>query len=485
MFNIAVDAHGKTYNAPELVKNKSEAEIGNARKRKYLCMTCVGEKHAVSLNVRRKLTQVDKTTRNYKAEAWFSHHGGGSSGNSKTYPNESCSETATHCYAKHILCDNVARYWYETSKCIGCTRHTKIENGVGASSRVEYTEKTSEGTKYIFDAVLMRGDAHKGVVHSVLEVWATHETSDEKRKYCLEMGYTFAEFNAPHVVEMHEKTQKGGIYKLENLKIREFECQQCECVRKQNEIRLEKARLQKEAADKKAKQQHEIRVENARLQAEAVKEHAKKQNEIRVENERLQEEATRKQNEIHVENERLQKAANDEKVRCDAILMLETQRRRRQVDSQFYETSTGAETRIIELQDNLHTTCISNMWMYTNFIRDRDLTPWELSLWRTSSIVGDLHAHIDLVYNSDAFRGFFDYAIEYRVRTVARNIRFLEFCAESQRQNLRREIIQKEHIQALQSRKKPRPDNIRAILKPKPQTNTLAQQFKQKGAENA
>ena len=46
-------------------------------------------------------------------------------------------------------------------------------------------------------------------------------------------------------------------------------------------------------------------------------------------------------------------------------------------------------------------------------------------------------------------------------------------------------VIQKEHIQALQSRKKPRPDNIRAILKPKPQTNTLAQHFKKNGAENA
>jgi len=427
MFNIAVDAHGRTYNAPELVENKSEADIGNARKRKYLCMTCVGEKHPVHLKVRRKSKGSCEKTRKYTATAWFSHHGGGNNGNSEKYPNESCSETAVHCHAKHILCANVARYWYETSKCIGCPRHTKIENGVGASARVEYTEKISGGTIYIFDAVLMRGDAHNSVVHSVLEVWATHETSDEKRKYCLEKGYTFAEFHAPHVVEMHEKTQKGGTYKLENLKIREFECQQCECVRKQNEIRLEKARLQKEAAAEQA---------------------------------------------------RVLKAAADEQARLTALLVQEQQQKREQVDRQFYETSTGAETRVIELQNDLHATCMYVAWMCANFTHNSAPSLYEMyGNPRTRSIIQGLYADIDMVYHGDAFRGFFDYAIEYRVRTLARKTRMLELYAESQRYQHRQQVLETQRIQAIQKRRMTRPDNIRDILKPKTQTSTLVHHF--------
>jgi len=479
MFDISIDESGKTYSAPELVKDKSEAEIGNARKRKYFCVTCVGVKHPVSLKTRRTFDHVGKKARNYTALAWFSHHGGGKCGAPKAYKNEACSETATHWQAKHILCEHIRAYRFETSKCSGCTKHTNIEDGAGAAGRVEYTEKTSEGKTYRFDAVLMRNNA----VSSVLEVWATHETSEQKREYCLKQGYTFAEFHAAHVVEMHEKTPRGGSYKLENLKIREFECKQCEYTRKQDEIRVENSRLREVAIKEHARKQNEIRLENARLQEEAAREHAKKQNEIRLENARLQEEAVKKKNMLRVENERLQKVANDENARRDALLLLETRRRRRQVDSQFYETSTGAETRIIELQNELHTTCMSNMWMYRNFIRDRALPPYELRLWRTSSIVGDLHAHIDLVYNSDAFRGFFDYAIEYRVQTMSHKKRFLEFYTESQQQHNRQQQLKNEHMQALQSRKMPRSDNIRDILKPKPQTNTLAQHFKKTVSE--
>ena len=151
---------------------------------------------------------------------------------------------------------------------------------MGASGMVEYTEKTSGGTIYIFDAVLMRGDAPNRVVHSVLEVWATHETSDEKREYCLEMGYTFAEFHAQHVVEAHEKTLTGGTYKLQNLKIREFECQSCERVRKQNEIRLEKTRLQKEAADEQARVLKAATDEQARRTALLVQEQQQKREQV-------------------------------------------------------------------------------------------------------------------------------------------------------------------------------------------------------------
>ena len=348
MFNFAVDECGKTYNATELVKNKSETEIGNARKRKYLCMTCVDGKHAVSLNVRREVKHINKKPRNNIALAWFSHHGGGGGGISKKYPNEACSETVTHCHAKHILCENVGRYQFETLKCMGCTRHTKIESGSGACSRVEYTEKTADGIVYRYDAVLMRGDADNMVIHSVLEVWATHETSKQKREYCLEMGYTFAEFHAPHVVEEYEKALPGSTFKLENLKIRIFECQQCKHMRELNEIRLEKERLLQVAVEEHKQQLKaaaDERLENARLREVAAWEH----------DQRLKADAY--EQEKHLER---------------------TTQRRERVDEQFYATSPGAETRIIELQETLCYTYMYTAWISTNCTRDSDLSPHQL-----------------------------------------------------------------------------------------------------------
>jgi len=96
---------------------------------------------------------------------------------------------------------------------------------------------------------------------------------------------------------------------------------------------------------------------------------------------------------------------------------------------------------------------------------------------RTHSILKGLYADIDMVYHGDAFRGFFDYAIEYRVRTLARKTRMLESYAESQRYHLRKQVLEKERIQAIQKRRMTRPDNIRDILKPKTQTNTLVHHF--------
>jgi len=246
MFDIAVDESGKTYCAPDLVRDKSEAEIGNARKRKYFCVTCVGVKHPVSLKTRHTFDHIDKKTRNYTALAWFSHHGGGNRGPPKAYKNEACSETATHWQAKHILCEHVGAYRFETSRCSGCAKHTKIEDGAGASGRVEYTEKTPLGKTYRFDAVLLRDKA----VSSVLEVWATHETSEQKREYCLEQGYSFAEFHAGHVVEAHGKVAPGAVFTLENLKTRVFECQECAQARRELELRIEQERLREIEAEK-------------------------------------------------------------------------------------------------------------------------------------------------------------------------------------------------------------------------------------------
>ena len=231
MFNIAMDESGNTCNSHELVKNKSASEVGNAKKRKYFCVTCQDAKHPVSLNIRHKVQNVNKKARNYTSIAWFSHHCsggahkgsacGGNGGHSKR--DNPSPETAMHWQAKHILCKDVGRYSYVTSRCSGCERHTQVEDGTGARGRVEHREKKADGKHYRFDAVLMRGDT----VSSVMEVWATHETCESKREYCLEMGFTFSEFNAQHVLDAHDTALEGECYGLENLKVRLFECQDC------------------------------------------------------------------------------------------------------------------------------------------------------------------------------------------------------------------------------------------------------------------
>jgi len=76
-----------------------------------------------------------------------------------------------------------------------------------------------------------------------LEVWATHETHDEKRQYCLDQGYSFAEFHADHVLEAHKNAPHNSVFKLENLKIQCFECKDCAHARKQTAIQNEKAKL--------------------------------------------------------------------------------------------------------------------------------------------------------------------------------------------------------------------------------------------------
>ena len=226
MFNIAIDESGETCNSHELVKNKSASEIGNAKKRKYFCVSCKDERHPVSLNIRHEVQISNKKARIYTSPAWFSHNGkGGNCGHSKR--DNPCSETARHWRAKHILSKHVGSYYFETSKCSGCQRHTHIENGAGARGVVEHSEKKPDGTQYRFDAVLLRGDSANSVVSSVMEVWATHETCEIKREYCLQKGYTFSEFNAQHVLDMHEASMEGVCYKIENLKIRYFECQDC------------------------------------------------------------------------------------------------------------------------------------------------------------------------------------------------------------------------------------------------------------------
>jgi len=57
----------------------------------------------------------------------------------------------------------------------------------------------------------MRGEPGSLIISSVLEVWATHETHDDKRQYCLNQGYSFAEFHADHVLEAHTNALVGRI----------------------------------------------------------------------------------------------------------------------------------------------------------------------------------------------------------------------------------------------------------------------------------
>jgi len=286
MFNIAMDACGRTCDADELVRGKTVVEIDNARKRKYVCVTCVAEKHAVSLNVRR-----DMKARNYTALAWFSHYGGGGGANSRQ--DTPLPETARHWQAKHILSKHVGRYFFTASKCKSCTKHTTVENGAGATGRVEFSERTSGGRLYRFDAVLVCGEPGSVVVRSVLEVWATHETSAEKREYCLENGYMFGEFDASAVVHAHKNAPVHTVYALDNLKIRVFECTECRV----------------------AREEAVLRVENARVLAVA-----------------------------HAEQKRVLAEAEEAR-----------EAKQRSSDYEFYhETCTGAETRILQLQTELH-----------------------------------------------------------------------------------------------------------------------------------
>ena len=204
MFDIAIDECGRTCKANELVRDKCAAEIGNTRKRKYFCVACVGEKHPVSLKVRHEVGHIDKKARNYTALAWFSHHGSGGTGN--TGQDSPSRETARHWQAKHILSQHVGQYYFTASKCKSCTKHTTVEDGVGAIGKVEFPERTSEEALYSFDAALVRGNPGSVRVSSVLEVWATHKMSKENAS-TVWTGVICSENLMQRVCSMHiEKT---------------------------------------------------------------------------------------------------------------------------------------------------------------------------------------------------------------------------------------------------------------------------------------
>jgi len=136
-------------------------------------------------------------------------------------------------------------YFFTVSRCNwkSCTKHTTIEDGAGATCKVERPERTSEGIQYRFDAVLVRGKPGSVVVSSVLEVWDTHKTSKEKKQYCLDQGNNFGEFDAAAVLDAHQSALENKTYELKNLAIRYFECEDWACLKKQVVIREEKERL--------------------------------------------------------------------------------------------------------------------------------------------------------------------------------------------------------------------------------------------------
>jgi len=55
-----------------------------------------------------------------------------------------------------------------------------------------------------------------------------------KRDYCLRMGYGFSEFNAQGVIDALESSVENECYKLENLEVRLFECQDCKNISSQD-----------------------------------------------------------------------------------------------------------------------------------------------------------------------------------------------------------------------------------------------------------
>jgi hypothetical protein len=334
MFNIAVDEWGKTYNAEELVEDKTEAEVGSAKKRKYFCVACVGEKHPVSLNVRHTMASIDPR-RNYTALAWFSHHGGGGLGN-WGHDNHR-PETAKHWQAKHILSQHAARCCFVTSKCTSCVNHTKTENGLGATGKVEFTEMTADGTKYVFDVVLVRGEPGSRIISSVLEVWATHETHDKKRQYCLDQGYSFAEFHADHVLEAHKNAPHSSVFNLENLKIRCFECDDCAHARKQTAIQNEKLKLAAIALAEKA----QILKEQARLLEITIKEQREKR-ELQIEaDKKFQEEREKKEEMKRILDEVKNKTLADNILQANynqwVILQSDNLKKRKERDEQSHQ----------------------------------------------------------------------------------------------------------------------------------------------------
>jgi len=248
MFNIAIDAAGKSCNAHEIVENKNE--LSSAKKKKYVCVTC-DEKHPVFLKVAKEFSDDS----HFNVPAWFSHYPDNdtcSEGKKNNKRHKPSPESALHHNAKHILCSKVGQYEFETERCMSCDMCSRIEDGSEAEGRVEYFEKLLDGKSYKFDAVVVR----KHVVSSVLEVWASHETSNEKREYCLRKGYSFGEFDAAHVLEAH-KSANGAIFKLENLKIRFFECDNCVLIKKKQRMQeLEETKKRNEKI-KHQKEEHE------------------------------------------------------------------------------------------------------------------------------------------------------------------------------------------------------------------------------------
>jgi len=256
MFVIAYNEQGRTVHAHELCATPELRAW--ARKSRFECVECT-ERHPVHICFRDMEKLGGRTSH---GPAWWHHSAGGGGGGGG-----GGGESETHWHAKHILSEHVGRYSFVAKKCKSCERHSTVEAGADATGAVERQEKLVGGRSYRFDAVLLEGTR----VRSVLEIWAKHETSEAKRAYCLEQGYTFGEFDAAHVVQQHEQSQ-GAPYRLQNLKIAYFECSEC------RECREEKVRIQEMLRVLRVEQEHEERerqhVESKRLAQERERQSA-------------------------------------------------------------------------------------------------------------------------------------------------------------------------------------------------------------------
>ena len=300
MFIIAYNEHGRTVNAHDLCATPELRAW--ARKSRFECVECA-ERHPVHICFR-DLEKAELSGRTSHGPAWWHHRGGGGIGSGG-----GAAESERHWHAKHILSEHVGRYSFVTSMCQSCERHTAVEAGAEATGAVEYEHKLAGGRSYRFDAVLLQGAR----VRSVLEVWESHETSAEKRAQCLQLGYTFGEFDARHVVQQHEQAQ-GAAYTLQNLKIAYFECAECA---EDKVLRRERRRLQEEETERLQLEKREEwdrqraeRVGSTRLDLQSLRaERAESERLLlerrrveRVESESLQEERLRVES---VESERL------------------------------------------------------------------------------------------------------------------------------------------------------------------------------------
>ena len=209
------------------------------RKRTFLCTTCP-EEHRVYYN----------RTKNprYKKGAFFSH--GPNTNDKYTRDNDTNAqghargESENHLQGKFLLQNNVGMYHFITKKCENCDEITVIETGLDHLVLVEKRMIVNESNLYVYDTVLVSGLNKEPIC--VMEVYNTHETSQDKIKKTHTSGLQFAEFTVEDLENFRKHlVSPGGIsgvsYMLTNLKPEVLWCAECrDVVRREVLLRQDK-----------------------------------------------------------------------------------------------------------------------------------------------------------------------------------------------------------------------------------------------------